>query len=80
MVAVIGDGSLSGGLAFEGLDNAAELRSGLIIVVNDNEWSIAPNHGGIYRNLAELRATRGAAPDNVFRSLGLRYRYLEDGP
>ena len=79
VVAVIGDGSLSGGLAFEGLDNAAELRSGLIIVVNDNEWSIAPNHGGIYRNLAELRATRGAAPDNVFRSLGLRYRYLEDG-
>ncbi|OUO33249.1 1-deoxy-D-xylulose-5-phosphate synthase [Olsenella sp. An290] len=79
VVAVIGDGSLSGGLAFEGLDNAAELGSGLIIVVNDNEWSIAPNHGGIYRNLAELRATRGASPTNVFRALGLDYRYLEDG-
>lgn len=79
VVVVIGDGSLSGGLAFEGLDNAAELGSGLIIVVNDNEWSIAPNHGGIYQNLAELRATRGETPRNVFRSLGLDYRYLEDG-
>lgn len=79
VVAVIGDGSLSGGLAFEGLDNAVELGSGLIIVVNDNEWSIAPNHGGIYRDLAELRRTRGASPNNVFRSLGLDYRYLEDG-
>ena len=79
VVAVIGDGSLSGGLAFEGLDNAAELGSGLIIVVNDNEWSIAPNHGGIYRNLAELRATRGASEHNVFRALGLDYRYLENG-
>ena len=79
VVAVIGDGSLSGGLAFEGLDNAAELGSGLVIVVNDNEWSIAPNHGGIYRNLAELRATRGETPHNVFRALGLDYRYLEDG-
>ncbi|WP_273397545.1 1-deoxy-D-xylulose-5-phosphate synthase [Thermophilibacter mediterraneus] len=79
VLAVIGDGSLSGGLAFEGLDNAAALGSGIIVVVNDNEWSIAPNHGGIYRNLAELRATRGAAADNVFRSLGFEYRYLEDG-
>ena len=79
VVAVIGDGSLSGGLAFEGLDNAAELGSNLIIVVNDNEWSIAPNHGGLYRNLAELRATHGEAPRNAFRALGLDYRYLEDG-
>ncbi|MBM6775122.1 1-deoxy-D-xylulose-5-phosphate synthase [Olsenella profusa] len=79
VVAVIGDGSLSGGLAFEGLDNAAELGSGLIVVVNDNEWSIAPNRGGIYRNLAELRATHGTAPNNVFRALGLDYRYLEGG-
>ncbi len=79
VVAVIGDGSLSGGLAFEGLDNAVELGSGLIVVVNDNEWSIAPNHGGIYRSLADLRATRGASDHNVFRALGLDYRYLEDG-
>ena len=79
VVAVIGDGSLSGGLAFEGLDNAAELGSGLIIVVNDNEWSISRNHGGIYRNLAELRATSGTAPCNLFRAMGLDYRYLEHG-
>ncbi|MCR8908530.1 1-deoxy-D-xylulose-5-phosphate synthase [Thermophilibacter sp. ET337] len=79
VVAVIGDGSLSGGLAFEGLDNAAALGSGIIVVVNDNEWSIAPNHGGIYRNLAELRATGGRAERNVFRSLGFDYRYLENG-
>ena len=79
VVAVIGDGSLSGGLAFEGLDNAVELGSGLIIVVNDNEWSIAPNRGGIYRSLADLRATQGASEHNVFRALGLDYRYLEDG-
>lgn len=79
VVAVIGDGALSGGLAFEGLDNAASLTSGLIIIVNDNEWSIAPNHGGIYGALAELRATGGASPRNPFTALGLDYRYLEDG-
>lgn len=79
VVAVIGDGSLSGGLAFEGLDNAAALGSGIIVVVNDNEWSIAPNHGGIYRNLAELRATGGRSAHNVFRALGFDYRYLENG-
>ena len=79
VVAVIGDGSLSGGLAFEGLDNAASLAGGLVIVVNDNEWSIAPNQGGIYGALAELRSTRGASPRNPFTALGLDYRYLEDG-
>ncbi len=79
VVAVVGDGALSGGLAFEGLDNAAELEGGLIVVVNDNEWSIAPNHGGIYRNLAELRAGHGQARNNLFEALGLEYRYLEDG-
>ncbi len=79
VVAVIGDGSLSGGLAFEGLDNAADLKSGLIIVVNDNDQSIAENHGGIYGALAELRATRGATPSNIFRAMGFAYRYLEEG-
>ena len=79
VVAVIGDGSLSGGLAFEGLDNAAELASNLIIVVNDNEWSIAADEGGLYRGLARLRETGGTAPDNLFRALGLEYRYLEEG-
>ena len=79
VVAVIGDGSLSGGLAFEGLDNLAELGSGVIVIVNDNGWSIAENHGGIYTNLALLRETKGAARDNIFRALGLAYRYLDDG-
>ena len=79
VIAVIGDGSLSGGLAFEGLSNAAELGSGLIVIVNDNEQSIAENHGGLYGNLAELRATHGAAENNFFRALGLDYRYLEGG-
>ncbi len=79
VVAVIGDGSLSGGEAFEGLDWAAELGGNLIVIVNDNEMSIAENHGGLYRNLAELRATGGASPSNYFRALGLDYRYVEHG-
>ena len=79
VVAVIGDGSLSGGLAFEGLDWAAEQGGNMIFVINDNEWSIAPDAGGLYGCLAELRATGGQAKDNYFRSLGLDYRYLEDG-
>ena len=79
VIAVIGDGSLSGGLAFEGLDNAADLMSGLIIIVNDNDHSIAENHGGLYRNLALLRESKGRAQDNYFRTLGLDYRYLDDG-
>ncbi|WP_322152539.1 1-deoxy-D-xylulose-5-phosphate synthase [Paratractidigestivibacter sp.] len=79
VVAVIGDGSLSGGEAFEGLDWAAELGSNLIIVVNDNQMSIAENHGGLYGNLAELRATNGECENNYFRALGLDYRYVADG-
>lgn len=79
VVAVVGDGSLSGGLAFEGLDNLAELGSGVIVIVNDNGWSIAENHGGLYRNLAELRASGGTAHNNYFRALGLDYRFLAEG-
>ena len=79
VVAVVGDGSLSGGQAYEGLDNAAELRSNLIIVLNDNEISIAPNHGGIYRGLQHLRETGGTGQPNLFAALGLDYRYLEAG-
>lgn len=79
VVAVIGDGSLSGGLAFEGLNAAAELGSGLIIVVNDNDQSIAENHGGLYRNLRELRETQGQSSNNYFRALGLDYRFVADG-
>lgn len=79
VIAVIGDGSLSGGEALEGLDFAGELRSNLIIVVNDNEMSIAENHGGLYGNLKLLRETEGRAPCNLFRAMGLDYHYVADG-
>ena len=79
IIAFIGDGSLSSGPAFEGLDWAAEQGGNLIIVVNDNEMSIAENHGGLYRSLAALRASGGRSSDNPFRALGLDYRYVEKG-
>ena len=79
VIAVIGDGSLSGGEAYEGLSNAAEAGTNLIVVVNDNEMSIAENHGGLYGNLALLRRTQGAAECNYFRALGLDYLYVEAG-
>ena len=79
VVAIIGDGSLSGGEALEGLDNAAILGSNLIIVVNDNEMSIAENYGGLYGNLSELRKTSGKAECNFFKSLGFDYLYVENG-
>ena len=79
VVAVIGDGSLSGGEAFEGLDNAGEYATNFVVVVNDNEMSIAENHGGLYRSLAALRETKGAASDNYFKALGFDYLYVEEG-
>lgn len=79
VIAVIGDGSLSGGEAFEGLDNAGEYGTNLIIVFNDNEMSIAENHGGLYRSLAKLRESRGLDGDNYFKALGLDYMYVEKG-
>lgn len=79
VIAVIGDGSLSGGEAFEGLDYAAELGSNLIIVVNDNQMSIAENHGGLYKNLMELRESNGTCANNYFRTLGLDYIYVDKG-
>ncbi len=79
IVVVIGDGSLSGGEAMEGLDEAAELGTGIIIVVNDNEMSIAENHGGIYKNLQLLRQTGGTAECNWFKAFGLDYEYVENG-
>ena len=79
IVVVIGDGSLSGGEALEGLDEAGELGTGIIIVVNDNEMSIAENHGGLYKNLALLRETNGKAECNLFRAMGLDYKYVADG-
>lgn len=79
VIAVIGDGSLSGGEALEGLDFAAELESNLIIVVNDNDMSIAENHGGLYSNLKLLRDTKGEAECNLFRAMGLDYIYVDEG-
>ncbi len=80
IIAIIGDGSLSGGEALEGLNVAgAEIEGNLIIVVNDNQMSIAENHGGLYKNLQLLRETQGKAECNVFRAMGLDYRYVEQG-
>jgi 1-deoxy-D-xylulose-5-phosphate synthase len=79
IIAIIGDGSLSGGEALEGLDFAGTLRSNFIIVVNDNDMSIAENHGGLYDNLQLLRRTEGRAECNLFRAMGLDYRFVKDG-
>lgn len=79
IIAVIGDGSLSGGEALEGIDFASELESNIIIIVNDNDMSIAENHGGLYKNLKELRESNGTAACNLFKAMGLDYVYLEEG-
>ena len=79
IIAVIGDGSLSGGEALEGLDFASELQSNFIIIVNDNDMSIAENHGGLYKNLKELRDSKGTCPCNLFKAMNLDYIYVEDG-
>ena len=79
IIAIIGDGSLSGGEAFEGLDEASELGTGIIVIVNDNEMSIAENHGGFYKNLRALRESRGTCEHNWFKAWGFEYKYLEEG-
>lgn len=79
IIAVIGDGSLSGGEAYEGLNNVIELGSNMIIVVNDNDMSIAENHGGLYSHLAELRNSDGRSSNNIFKCLGFEYHYVSDG-
>lgn len=79
VICVLGDGSLSGGEAFEGLDNLAALDSNIVVIFNDNEMSIAPNSGGVYDNLRELRATGGKCEENFFRALGLDYVYVDEG-
>lgn len=79
VIALIGDGSLTGGEALEGLNNAAVLGSNLIIIVNDNDMSIAENHGGIYANLSLLRDTKGKAENNFFTSMGFEYHYIDEG-
>ena len=79
IIAIIGDGSMSGGEALEGLNVVGEMSTNCIIVFNDNDQSISENHGGMYRKFKELRETNGTAEDNLFRSLGLAYRYVADG-
>ena len=79
VIAVIGDGSLSGGEALEGLDFASELNSNMIIVANDNDMSIAENHGGLYANLKLLRETNGQAECNLFKAMNLDYIYVDKG-
>lgn len=79
IIAVIGDGSLSGGEAYEGLNNASASGKNIIILVNDNDMSIATNHGGLYKNLAKLRETEGKAEDNFFKVLGFEYHFVKNG-
>ncbi len=79
VIAVIGDGSLSGGEALEGLDFAGEQDTNLIIVVNDNQMSIAENHGGLYKNLKQLRESNGTCKCNLFQAMGLDYVYQNEG-
>ena len=79
VIALVGDGALSGGEALEGLNNAAMLDSNVIIIINDNDISIAENHGGLYRNLCLLRETDGTAECNIFRAMGFDYYFISDG-
>lgn len=79
VIAIIGDGSLSGGQALEALDYAGEFDGNLIILVNDNDMSIAENHGGLYKSLKALRQSKGTSENNIFTSFGLDYCFIEDG-
>ena len=79
IIALIGDGSLSGGEAYEGLNNVAEQGTNMIVIVNDNDMSIAENHGGLYKNLRELRETEGKASCNFFKAMGFDYHYVKNG-
>lgn len=79
IVAVIGDGSLSGGEAFEGLNTVAEMGTNMIVIVNDNDMSIAENHGGLYKNLRDLRESNGTTPCNFFKAMGFDYYYVGEG-
>ncbi|WP_315578930.1 1-deoxy-D-xylulose-5-phosphate synthase N-terminal domain-containing protein, partial [Hoylesella oralis] len=76
IIAFIGDGSMSGGEALEGLNVAGEMQTNFIIVFNDNDQSIAENHGGMYKEFRRLRETNGTSENNLFRAMGLDYRYV----
>ena len=79
IIAMIGDGALSGGEAYEALNHLAIMPSQCLIIINDNEQSIAENHGGLYTHLQQLRETNGESPNNIFKALGFSYRYIDDG-
>ena len=79
IIAMIGDGALSGGEAYEALNHLATMSSQCLIIINDNEQSIAENHGGLYTHLQQLRETNGESPNNIFKALGFSYRYIDDG-
>ena len=79
VIAVIGDGALTGGQAYEGLNNGGNFKSNFIVLVNDNEWSIAENQGSLVNHLHELRTSNGKSPNNIFKALGFDYIYVENG-
>lgn len=79
IIAFIGDASLGGGMALEALNYAPELRSNIIIILNDNQMSIGENHGALYSHLSLLRSTNGTSPDNIFKALGYEYIYVAEG-
>ena len=79
IITVIGDGALTGGQAYEGLNNAGNFKSNFIILVNDNEWSIAENQGSLVKHLADLRNSKGNCSNNLFKALGFEYYYIENG-
>ena len=79
IIAMIGDGALSGGEAYEALNHLATMSSQCLIIINDNDQSIAENHGGLYKHLQQLRETNGESSNNIFKALGFSYRYVDDG-
>ena len=79
IIAMIGDGALSGGEAYEALNHLSTMSSQCLIIINDNDQSIAENHGGLYSHLQQLRETNGESPNNIFKALGFSYRYVDDG-
>lgn len=79
IISLIGDGSLSGGEAFEGLNNASTLKSNFIIVINDNDMSIADDVGYLYKNLYDLKLNKGESKHNIFKDFGYEYKYIEEG-
>lgn len=79
IMALIGDGSMTGGLAYEGLNNAAIEKHNLVVVVNDNQMSIDDNVGGLVTALKKSRDSNGQTPENPFTAMGFDYRYVADG-